>query len=94
MSKTIVDMAKVTQALDSGWNLQLFKGGLGSYVVIATGNEKQMASLQNREKEWAEKNPDFPGLYMDDDGECTTDDFTPEQALTRAAYKVLGEILP
>lgn len=32
-------------------------------------------------------------MFVDDDGECTTDDFTPEQALTRLAYKVHGEIL-
>lgn len=81
MSDTIVDMAKVTQAMDAGFRFILFKNGLGSYSVIAEGNRIQMARLSKIEG------------VLDEDGDCITDDFTPEQALTRMAYKVHGEIL-
>jgi hypothetical protein len=92
MSDTIVDMAKVTQALDAGWIFRIFKNSMGTYCVIAEGNDTQMSRLAKRriiDTEGADV-----GSILDDDGECTTDDFTPEQALTRAAYKVHGEILP
>jgi len=95
MSKTIVDMAKATQVLDSGWTFRLYRGGMGSYIVIAEGNEKQMERMVQHQAKFDIDNPDLAGvpLFMDEDGECVTDDFTPEQALTRAAYKVHGEIL-
>lgn len=68
MSDTKVDIPKVTQMLDAGWRILLFKNDIGSYTAQAMGS-----------------NP--PRL-------CLTDDFTPEQALTRLAYKAVdGEIL-
>jgi hypothetical protein len=96
VSRTIVDMAKVTQAMDSGWEFRLFKGGMGDYCVIAEGNETQMQRLHRKDEEYRADHPDYPfdwGPLLDMDEECVTTDFTPEQALTRAAYKVLGEIL-
>jgi len=63
---TLIDMAKVTQMLDSGWNVKLFKNQLGSYTARGIH--------PNKKKE-------------------ITDDFTPEQALTRLAYKIHGEII-
>lgn len=88
MSDTKIDMAKVTQMLDNGWRVRLYRGGLGSYVAVGVhDNEKIMERLA------AHDPPDFPGFYVDEDGECTTDDFTPEQALTRLAYKVHGEVI-
>lgn len=88
MSKTIVDMPKVAQMLDSGWHVKLYKGGLGSYVAVGLHpDDAVMDRLAKHDTD------DWPGMFVDDDGECTTDDFTPEQALTRLAYKVHGEIL-
>lgn len=79
MSDTIIDMAKVTQMLDAGWGVRLYRGGMGSYVAVGVhGNWKVMKRLEK---------------FVDEDGEVTTDDFTPEQALTRLAYKVHGEII-
>jgi hypothetical protein len=63
---TLVDMPKVTQMLDSGWLVTLYKNELGSYTAEA--NRKGSKDI-------------------------ITDDFTPEQALTRLAYKVFGEII-
>lgn len=63
MSKTIIDLAKITQMLDSDWHVRIYKNALGTYTARAY-----------REK---------------DKKTVTTDDFTPEQAMTRLAYKVL-----
>ena len=79
MSKTLVDMAKVTQALDAGWQFQFFKGGLGSYCIIAEHPDQGMMARRSH--------------LCDGDGELVTDDFTPEQALTRAAYKCVDGII-
>lgn len=68
MSNTIVDMAKVTQMLDSGWTVKLFKNELHTYTAMARRANDRVYKLD-------------------------TDDFTPEQALTRLAYKVHGEVL-
>lgn len=95
MSDTIVDMPKVTQMLDSGWMVRIYRAGYGSYIVSAQ-HEKQ--EILDRVAEH------FPYLYEDgpfageegadwDDGWLITDDFTPQQALTRMAYKVFGEII-
>ncbi len=69
MSDTIVDMPKVTQSLDAGWRLTLFKNSLGAYTAIGTRDEMHRTE------------------------EHETDDFTPEQALTRLAYKILGDVI-
>jgi hypothetical protein len=101
MSKTIVDMPKVSQMLDAGWKVYLFKNQMGSYLATARHPKKEMlerigqklidafnAANEGNENalvydpEW-----DWKGDYL------ITDDFTPEQALTRLAYKVHGEIL-
>lgn len=79
MSETKIDWAKVTQMLDNGWRVKLFRGGMESYVVIARHRAmKKMLSIKT---------------MIDDDGDLVTDDFAPEQALTRMAYKVHGEII-
>lgn len=75
MSDTKIDMAKVTQMLDSGWQVILFKNQMGSYTAQC---------LRNRQ---------LPGTDHLTGQECDTDDFTPEQALTRLAYEIHGEIL-
>ena len=67
MSKTKVDMAKVNQLLDNGWEITLYKNQLTTYTAEAS--------------------------RASGDEFFETDDFTPEQALTRLAYKVQGEIL-
>lgn len=79
MSDTKIDLPKVAQMLDAGWQVQVFKGGMGSYVIIA---RHPSPTRMDRFKD-----------MLDDDGELVTDDFTPEQALTRMAYKVFGEII-
>jgi hypothetical protein len=70
MSDTVIDMAKVTQMLDAGWSVSLFKNQLKTYTAAA-----------------------FRRIGEAKGEETDTDDFTPEQALTRLAYKVHGEIL-
>ena len=101
MSDTIVDMPKVTQMLDAGWVVQIERGGMGGYVArarhdnlgiwerakgvcltqtIAFGNDADTAREIN-DADWCTP------------GDVDTEDFTPEQALTRLAYKVHGEIL-
>lgn len=99
MSDTIVDMPKVTQMLDAGWQVQIFKGPMGSYEVRAThpngGLKKSVA------KKLKATHNAVPGQTLEYDRDfdwlnhqiLMTDDFTPEQALTRMAYKVHGEIL-
>jgi len=69
MSDTIVDMPKVTQALDAGWRISLFKNDLGAYTV------------RGRHKDHPEQDT------------LVTDDFTPEQALTRFAYKAVDGVI-
>ncbi len=108
MSDTIVDMPKVTQMLDAGWRVQLFKNPMGSYSATATHDED--AILRRTRVNLAQfiDSRDPPGVLSDagidakeqvedfhfDDDHLVTDDFTPEQALTRLAYKAVGgEIL-
>lgn len=81
MSTTKVDFEKVREVLQAGWSLRLFVGGLDSYTVVAWHDD-------SRERDKVKH-------MQDDDGteEITTDDFSPGQALTRAAYKVCGEII-
>jgi hypothetical protein len=72
MSDTKIDFAKVTQMLDAGWQVVIFKNGIGSYTAKAKSTT--VFAGQNAVR-------------------FITDDFTPEQALTRLAYKIHGEIL-
>lgn len=66
MSNTKIDFAKVTQLLDNGWSLAIFKNELGSYTARA---------------------------HSRDGIDELSDDFTPEQALTRLAYKVVDGVI-
>lgn len=101
MSTTIVDMPKVTQMLDNGWTVSLYRNDLGSYTAVGRTDSEAMWE-RARDKihdiirnaghshETAEA---ICENTMDEPGEVDTDDFTPEQALTRLAYKVHGEII-
>lgn len=104
MSKTIVDMPKVTQMLDAGWHIRIFKGAMGSYEVRARHANLKMhtillGALMSRAREDHILLPDMTlqetmkECHFDEDENVMTDDFTPEQALTRMAYKVHGEII-
>lgn len=104
MSSTTIDMAKVTQMLDAGWHVRIYKGAMGSYEVRAKHpSAKQMEWARSRLIAELKANSKgnllggTPAEAVDEfhfDGpELMTDDFTPEQALTRMAYKVHGEIL-
>lgn len=105
MSATKVDMAKVTQMLDAGWVISIFKGGMGSYEVRARHkSESRMEEARKRLAASMAENKNFLSTTemtaeeaseeIDFDGDALmTDDFTPEQALTRMAYKVFGEII-
>lgn len=105
MSATKVDMLKVAQMFDAGWRVLLYKDGMGSYSVQAThpdpamvkrtrarleagmAENKQFLQMMRMPAAEAVEEQDFDGGYV------ITDDFTPEQALTRMAYKVFGEII-
>lgn len=102
MSKTLVDMAKVTQMLDTGWQVAIFRGAMGSYEVRAV--HQSTAMLNRALARIAEQMKKTPGAMPHDDSyhidegfsggpALMTDDFSPEQALTRMAYKVFGEII-
>lgn len=90
-SNTIVDFPKVTQMLDAGWKVELWKNGLRMYSACAT-HEKQEIEERAVQKLCAQVDAELVAT-IDADDWLTTDDFTPEQALTRLAYKVHGEIL-
>jgi hypothetical protein len=107
MSDTITDFPKITQMLDNGWRLLIFRNELGSYT--AKGQHRHIAvweRAKRRNLEAAIKANDCEGgidraslvdlneLDFDTPGQIDTDDFTPEHALTRLAYKVHGELAP
>lgn len=96
MSDTITDMPKVAQMLDAGWQVRIYKGPLGSYEVRA--RHRNATRMHAALKALRDAYPEPMALddvveYHTHDGWLMTDDFTPEQALTRMAYKVFGEIL-
>lgn len=102
MSKTIVDMPKVTQMLDAGWVVRIYKGPLGSYEVRAVHPHEGMRNVVKGAI--ASRNPKHMTVdgmsrletieeFHFDGNELMTDDFTPEQALTRMAYKIFGQII-
>jgi hypothetical protein len=97
MSDTKVDMPKVCQMLDAGWSLRVFKNQMGSYTAEGThANELHMRTCRDRIKATiAKENPELTDNtdLMDMLADLDTDDFTPEQAMTRLAYKVFGEVL-
>lgn len=101
MSNTKVDLPKVCQALDNGWTITLFRNGLGSYTAVGEHEnldiwsrcrDKWLAGLIDAgwTKEAAESLVDTD---FDTEGRIETDDFTPEQAATRLAYKIHGECI-
>ncbi len=104
MSGTITDFPKVTQMLDAGWDVRIYKGPLGSYEARARHPKpKIMANVRRLLVRGVLCNPELRKSaaeaeeYVEEndfhDGELMTDDFTPEQVLTRIAYKVHGHIL-
>lgn len=106
VSGTPTDLAKITQMLDSGWEVTLRRGGMSGYVAEArTGDVERWKLIRDKylaavlaDKASDEDSSFIVRLILDvdfcDEGLIDTDDFTPEQALTRLAYKVLGEICP
>jgi hypothetical protein len=95
MSKTIVDMPKVTQMLDAGWRVVVFKNEMGSYTAEAEHDRTSLARAA-QEKVIQAATPDMREVVraaFDGDNTIQTDDFTPEQALTRLAYKCHGEVI-
>lgn len=108
MSATKVDMPKVTQMLDAGWRVLLFKNWMGSYSAEASHHEEAVMRRTRAALADFIDNRSPPGVLSQagidakeqvegfhfDGNELVTDDFTPEQALTRLAYKAVdGEIL-
>lgn len=101
MSTTIVDMPKVAQMLDAGWHVELFKNPMGSYSAEAIHHEQAIMDRTRarlveivRDK-WPHSDVEghVDSFHFDGD-HLLTDDFTPEQALTRLAYKAVdGQIL-
>lgn len=96
MSDTAIDMNKVTQMLDAGWEIHLDKNDLGSYT--ASGRHENPDVWWTARKKWIgsapEGNEEIAEITFGEDvGEIDTDDFTAGQALTRLAYKVHGECI-
>lgn len=91
---TLVDMPKVAQMLDNGWSVRLFRNDMGSYTAEATHDNPVVVARANR-KILDLVSPEMRHVVEEfqEDDSIETDDFTPEQALTRLAYKVHGEIL-
>ncbi len=102
-SNTLIDMAKVNQMLDNGWTIELFKNQIGTYTARGTcinlkiwndAKDKVLAQvLACNDPEDHEGLRELNDEDFEEPGVVDTDDFTPEQALTRLAYKVQGEIL-
>lgn len=96
MSDTKTDMPKVCQMLDNGWQLQVYKNQLGSYTVEAYHSKASVrqrvkdAMYEDARQSWGDEFTHEIGVLASD---LSTDDFTPEQALTRMAYKVMGEVI-
>jgi hypothetical protein len=100
VSSTIVDLPKVAQMLDAGWVVSCYRDG-PSYTARATHKSEEV--VHRAAMKWAKaiESDELSALAAIDvaladfaDQEAVTDDFTPEQALTRLAYKVHGEYPP
>lgn len=95
MSDTKVDMPKVTQMLDSGWLIRMRKNEIGTYEAEGWPPSPAVRSrivfglIRAHEAGGTEYQEDWHWT----DGWLCTDDFTPEQALTRLASKAHGEII-
>lgn len=100
MSTTAADFAKITQMLDAGWRVSIRKDG--TYMAYAEhDNVRAWERARDRylDAVRAAGNSEecvevIEGVDFDEPGLIHTDDFTPEQALTRLAYKVHGEFAP
>jgi hypothetical protein len=106
MTKTEIDHAKVTQMLDEGYHVTLFRNQLGSCTAKAIHPDKEQ-NAQMRQRvingmntegstyhKLAQKQLE-KAVIRDhfDKGQLITDDRAPIEALTRLAHKVLdGEI--
>ena len=103
---TPIDMAKVTQLLDAGWTASVRRSDMGSYDARATHpNPAHVSVVKGILMSRLPDGETYRDLYEDmspyevveeydmDGDAIITDDFTPGQALTRLAYKVLGEII-
>jgi hypothetical protein len=94
MSDTIIDMPKVTQMLDAGWCVKVFKNGMNSYTAAASHHNLDLIrKANNAVVDAADLAVRQIVKEAQDDWQVGTDDFTPEKALTRLAYKVHGEII-
>lgn len=93
MSDTIVDFPKVAQMLDAGWQVQIVKNDIGSYSAMAHHPEAAVRRRTRSKMEAFHKNISFDHRDHWNGDALITDDFTPEQSLTRLAYKVHGEII-
>ena len=99
MRETIVDFPKVAQMLDSGWEIECFKNQLDTYTVRAFHpNVHRRNHTADALKAFFRKHCVIEGLEyrreQDWEGDkLETDDATPEQALTRIAYKTFGEVI-
>ncbi len=99
MSNTSNNMAQVSKMIDAGWRVTgLWKNDMGTYSATAT-NENKLRIKVAYEK-WCKLSAsstsvddemNWESFYNHDEDEVVTDDFTPEQALVRLAYKVFGE---
>lgn len=94
---TPIDLPKIAQMLDSGWQVRMYKSQMGEYAVVTTHADlrrvrQALVALAARYP-IAEFSTDEVIDMHSHDGGIITSDFTPEAALTRAAYKVFGEIL-
>lgn len=85
--------------LDSGWEVECFKNQMDTYTVRGFHPDKRVRNrVADALRAFFEKHCVIEGLKYDrlqdwEGDRLETDDCTPEQALTRLAYKVFGEIL-
>jgi hypothetical protein len=94
VSNTIVDMPKLCQMLDNGWRVRLRKNRRGTYTaygyhpgpaVWQRAKDGFLSLVAEKYREAVADDWGIPGLVV-------TDDFTPEQSLTRLAYKCVDGV--
>lgn len=86
--------------LDNGWQVLVWKNPRGSYTAQGVHKSYEVwiraktSVLEKLKTKWPESEAvDLVNHDFCDEGAIDTDDFTPEQALTRLAYKVHGQII-